>query len=262
MSDENANKTTRPWMPLAVLGGVLVLLVVLALAVTWTRDSSDDDAPATESGNAETAESAPSVTATDAEDFAAECQASLETEDAGIEDKAPSVDQWVSVGYNVVPMSTGHGGCQESDSGLRTGFAHTDAGALMAATTYAIGVSPSGMNGEARIEESVIEGADKDELIERAESISRGETDGADAEALRSADIQGYDVRELSDDRASFTIYLEISDGSGQRMTAAGQADLVWEDGDWKIDPASGSELMTVSEAASEPSVEWGPNDA
>lgn len=45
-------------------------------------------------------------------------------------------------------------------------------------------------------------------------------------------------------------------------MTAAGQADLVWEDGDWKIDPASGSELMTVSEAASEPSVEWGPNDA
>ena len=31
MSDENANKTTRPWMPLAVLGGVLVLLVVLAL---------------------------------------------------------------------------------------------------------------------------------------------------------------------------------------------------------------------------------------
>lgn len=256
MSDK---KTTRRWMPAAILGGVLLLLAVAGLAANWIWGGSDDTQDTAEAPAGETA---PVVSESVTSDFASECQETLSTDDSGVDDDAPTVDQWVSAGYNVTPMSTTYGGCRESESGLRVGFAQTDAGALFAATTYAIGVSPSGINAEDRIQETVSEGPDKEEMLERAASISQGEVEAADAEALRSAEVTGYDAREVTDETASFTIYLEITDGSGQRMTAAGQADLVWEDGDWKIDPASGSELMTVAQAVGEPSVEWGPNHA
>ena len=39
----------------------------------------------------------------------------------------------------------------------------------------------------------------------------------------------------------------------------AGQIDLVWEDGDWKLDPASGNDFITGARYQGQPYIEWGP---
>lgn len=263
MENQNTQKRRR-WVPAALLAGVLVVLVVVALLVRGFTADQNQNAGSEEPAPGPAPETAPEVesTAVAAEGLAFECQAGLSTDTASVADEAPQAQDWVSSGYNVVPVSNDHGGCQENESGLRSGFAHTPAGALFAATTYAIAVSPSGINSDDRLAESVADGPDKDQLVQRAEAIAEGEAEGADPEALRSAELIGYDQRQADGDSASFMLYLEVTDTTGNRRTASGQVDVVWEDGDWKIDPASGQDLMTVSAATTDPSVEWGPNDA
>lgn len=256
----------RRWLLAAVLAGVLASLVAVALIVQALTKGPEQPPSSSSSAAVEgEAEAAPEVSDSGAagdESFAHSCQAELSTDTAGVDDSAPAVDEWTSAGYNVVPVSTEHGGCEDNESGLRTGFSHTPSGALLAATSYAIAVSPSGINAADRLDEAVAAGPDKDDLVAQAEGIAEGNEAGADPEALRSAELIGYDVRDYTEDAASFTLYLEMTDSTGSRRVAAGQADLVWEDGDWKVQPASGQQLMTVSEANGDPSVQWGPNDA
>lgn len=263
---KKSDHTPRRWLPAVVLASVLAVLVAVALIVqALTKEPeqqpSSGSSAATQGAGEPTPEVSGSSTSAD-EDFADPCQGELSTDTANVDDEAPSVDEWMSAGYNVIPVSTKHGGCKENESGLRTGYSHTPSGALLAATTYAIAVSPSGINAADRLDEAVMEGPDKEDLIAQAEGISEGQEAGGDPEALRSAELIGYDARNYTEDEASFTLYLEITDSTGNRRTAAGQADLVWEDGDWKVQPASGQQLMTVSEASGDPAVQWGPNNA
>lgn len=263
MEEQNSQKRPR-WVPAAVLAGVLVVLVVVALIVRGLTGDQNQSGAGQQSVPEASPETAPAVEGTTAvsKDLAMQCQEGLTTATDSVASEAPQVDEWVSSGYNVVPVSSHHGGCQENESGLRTGFAHTPSGALLAATTYAIAVSPSGINASDRLTESVAEGPDRDQLVQRAEDITQGEAEGADPEALRSAELIGYDQRQADAGSASFMLYLEITDSTGNRRTAAGQVDVVWEDGDWKVDPASGQDLMSVSATTTNPSVEWGPNNA
>lgn len=258
----NKNSRKRPWLPLAILlGGLLIIAVAVSL---WRfATSSSDEESSTESPSQpenSSIETQPDVSTSSPrnQDFAYTCQSELSTDQVDISSSAPEVDEWVSAGYNVVPSGRELGGCHESDSGLRLGYAKNEAGALFAATNYAIGVSPSGINAEDRLDESVAEGPDKTELLAAAESISKGQAEGANPAALRSAEVIGYDLRASESDSASFTIYLSFDDDSNLRKTAAGQVDLVWLDGDWKVNPASGQTLMTVDEATKSPSVRWG----
>ena len=263
MKQGSQERAGRPrWLGAAILAAVLVALVIVALLVPTITNNDADQAPDT-AGNAQApvAEEAPEVAATGStnEEFAYRCQEQLSTETTAIEDSAPEVDEWVSAGYNVVPTSAELGGCEKRDSGLRVGYAHTAAGALMAAANYAITVSPSGIDATDSIKAAVADGSDRDQLLEQAEQISKGNQTAADPSALRSAEFTGYDVREATGDEASFNLYLEFDDASGLRQEAVGQVDLVWEDGDWKVEPASGQDLMSVDLATSSPSVAWGP---
>ena len=264
MKQERTQQKNRPrWLGAAVAVGVLAALVIMALLVrTITVEPNEQANPAEENAHAPASEAAPEVDGllgSSSEDFAYPCQAELSTDAGSVEDKAPEVDEWVSAGYNVVPMSTDFGGCEKRDSGLRVGYAHTPAGALMAAANYAVVVDPSGTEAQDSIKAAVAEGPDRDELLDRAEQISSGSAPATDPAAMRSAEFVGYDVREASKDRASFNIYMSFDNDAGVRQQAVGQVDLVWENGDWRVEPASGQQLMTVDFATTSPSVTWGP---
>ena len=165
----------------------------------------------------------------------------------------------MSAGYNVVPTSAELGGCEKRDSGLRVGYAHTAAGALIAATTYSVALDPASAEGEADAEAAMVAGADRDELIEQGERIRDGEAPAADMSLMRSAELVGYDVRDVTDDRASFGLHYDFDDDAGLRQQAVIQIDVVWQDGDWKAEPASGQQGATAELATDDPAVDWGP---
>lgn len=264
MKQERTQQKTRPrWLGVAVAAGVLAALVIIALLVrTVTAEPDEQAGPAENNAQAPASEAAPEVDGLldpSSEDFAYPCQAELSTDTASVEDKAPEVDEWVSAGYNVVPMSTELGGCEKRDSGLRVGYAHTPAGALMAAATYSVALDPAGEEGQADAKAAMAAGTDRDQLIERGERIRNGEAPAADMSVMRSAQLVGYDVQETTADRASFGLHYEFENNAGSRQQAVVQIDVVWEDGDWKAEPASGQQGATAELSTGSPSIEWGP---
>lgn len=264
MKQERTEQKNRPrWLGAAVAVGVLVALVIMALLVrTVTAEPDEPAGPAEDNAQAPASEAAPDVDGlldSSSENFAYPCQAELSTDTASVEDKAPEVDEWVSAGYNVVPTSTELGGCEKRDSGLRVGYAHTPAGALMAAATYSVALDPAGEDGEADAEAAMAAGTDRDQLIERGERIRDGEAPAADMSVMRSAQLVGYDVQEATAERASFGLHYEFDNNAGSRQQAVIQIDVVWEDGDWKAEPASGQQGATAEISTGAPSTEWGP---
>lgn len=253
------------------LGAALMLLaLVLVGLVAWGLRAflfPSNDEPAAEPTTSATQTATPSASASasatagpvaDA-DTAWDCQADLNDDDISVADSAPTVEDWVAAGYNVVPFSE-FGGCQKQPSGLRVGYAHTEAGSLMAAATYSVALDPS-VNDEAAqdLEVAVAEGSNRVLLGERAQRIRDGLEQSDDTSAITQLTLLGYIQNSYSDDAASYRLVYSAPDASGLEQTLVAQVDLAWEDGDWKLDPASGTELITGSRYQGQPYVQWGP---
>ncbi|GGG67346.1 hypothetical protein GCM10011374_34490 [Kocuria dechangensis] len=260
--NDDATRTRPRWF-----GPALIALVLLLVAVTgWTirnLTSTDDIAaqtPAAPTATASTQEASEEAIPQRREDFAWDCQADLNTDTGSVAKKAPEVQDWVAAGYTVVPSSPEFGGCERRDSGLRVGFAHSEAGALMAAATYAMALDPS-VSEEAgkNIEVGIAEGPNRDRLEEKAQRIRDGVEEGDDGSASASTTLIGYSQDHYTDQSASYQLIYDLPSDNGLTTKVAVQADVVWEDGDWKLDPASGTELMTSDQYQGQPYVQWGP---
>lgn len=260
-NDNDTNQRRPRWFGPALFALVLLLVGVAGWIIQGMTVSDQPAAPTAPAasvsptpGAAETAIPQPG------EDFAWDCQAELSTDTSSVAEKAPDVEDWVSAGYNVVPSSPEFGGCEKRDSGLRVGYAHSEAGALMAAATYAMALDPSVSEEAAEnIEVGMAEGPNRDRLAEKAQRIRDGVEEGDDGSASASTTLIGYSQDHYTDEAASYQLIYSMPSENGLTIKASVQADVVWEDGDWKLDPASGTELMSADQYQGQPYVEWGP---
>ncbi|KNC20449.1 hypothetical protein AC792_00570 [Arthrobacter sp. RIT-PI-e] len=270
MSTEDT--TDRPagrpaWFGAAVMLLILVLVGLAAWGVRTFFFTNDDDSaaptgPTSQAPGAVEPAPTPSTTTDTAvvkTDLAWDCQTDLSEDEASVADSAPSVEEWVAAGYNVVPFSE-FGGCQKQPSTLRIGYAHTEAGSLMAAATYAVALDPSVSEEAAQdLEVAVAEGSNRTLLGERAERIRSGLEQSEDTSAVTRLNLVGYIQNSYEDDRASYRLVYTAADSNGVDQTLAAQVDVVWEDGDWKLDPASGNDFNTWARHQGQPYVQWGP---
>lgn len=216
----------------------------------------DQEPPSTANPSPEASAATPPVTA---DALAWECQAELNQDPASIIDISPVVEDWAATSYNVIPLSD-FGGCQKLPSGLRVGFSHTETGALMAAATYSVALDPS-LSEEAAedLNVAVVDGPDRDMLAERAKRIRDGLEAGSDGATLMGSTLVGYTQNHYSEDEASYQLVYSIKDPNGMVQKVSGQVDLVWDGGDWKLEPASGTQLISGGTYQGVPYVKWGP---
>jgi len=140
------------------------------------------------------------------------------------------------------------------------GYAHSEAGALMAAATYAMALDPSVSEEAAKDSEvAIAEGPNRDRLEEKAQRIRDGLEEAKGGLAASSATLIGYSQDHYTDEAASYQLIYDLPSENGLTQTITGQVDLVWEDGDWKLDPASGTSMITGDQHQGQPYVEWGP---
>ena len=261
--DTNDNTTrTRPrWFGPAMIALVLLLVAVAGWVIRDLTAPEESEAPtAPAASTPPTAEAAEAAIPQLGEDFAWDCQEELNQDAVSVAEEAPAVEEWVAAGYSVVPSSPEFGGCEKRDSGLRVGYAHSEAGALMAAATYAMALDPSVSEAAAEnVEVAIAEGPNRDRLEEKAQRIRDGVEEGDDGTASASTTLIGYSQDHYTDEAASYQLVYDMPSENGLTIKAAVQADVVWEDGDWKLDPASGTELMTADQYQGQPYVEWGP---
>ena len=260
-NNNDATRTRPRWFGPALIALVLLLVGVAGWIIRDLTAPNEAEAP-----TAPAASSAPTQGAAEAaipqlgEDFAWDCQAQLNQDAVSVADEAPEVQDWVAAGYNVVPSSPEFGGCERRDSGLRVGYAHSEAGALMAAATYAMSLDPSVSEEAAKdVEVAIAEGSNRDRLEEKAQRIRDGLEEGDDGLAASTTTLIGYSQDFYSDEAASYQLIYNLPSGNGLSQKIAGQVDLVWEDGDWKLDPASGTSMITGDQHQGQPYVEWGP---
>lgn len=263
--DTNNNDATRTrprWFGPALIALVLLLVAVAGVTIrNLTTDESQAQAPETPAAStAPTPGAAEAVAPQLGEDFAWDCQAQLNQDAVSVADEAPEVQDWVAAGYNVVPSSPEFGGCERRDSGLRVGYAHSEAGALMAAATYAMALDPS-VSGEAAedVEVAMVEGPNRDRIEEKAQRIRDGVEEGTDGSATASSTLIGYSQDHYTDEAASYRLVYDLPSGNGLTQKITGQVDVVWENGDWKLDPASGTDMITGDQYQGQPYVQWGP---
>ena len=266
--DSTSDKPRPAWLAPAVM---IIVLVFVGLA-GWGIErflSAEDQAPAAapievperapSTAATSPAAPAPSGSATPLETFAWDCQADLNDAPAPVIDTAPVVEDWAMSSYSVIPLSDA-GGCQKQPSGLRVGFSHTETGALMAAATYSVALDPSLSEAAAQdLEVAVVEGPDRQMLAERAKRIREGLEPSTGGSALLGSTLVGYTQNHYSDEEASYQLVYSIEDSSGMIQKVSGQVDLIWDGGDWKLDPASGTQLISGAKYQGAPYVKWGP---
>lgn len=227
-ADEGRSAWTRP----AFVGSAVLLLALAVLAV-WLL-SRGDDAPADAGAAASpvaraaptsdpTGTGGPSATAT-APPKAENSVCGLDAEaDSGTLTRAPDAE-WELVGTVAAPSVEGMGPGAEED-GLRTCYARTPTGALLAAANVAAMGSDAALVEEMTAEMTAA-GPGREAALERIAD------DGAPAvpTAVR-YQVRGFRLLDYSGTEASVDLALGVEGGA----TGSFVLDLRWEDGDWKV---------------------------
>lgn len=263
---DQSEKIRPAWTRPALMLLVLVLVGLSGWGIQhFVSDEDDSVAAAPQPTAARPNQAVPSPTGTvprptQGSSSAWECQSELSQDQSSIDELAPVVEDWAATSYSVIPLSD-FGGCQKQPSGLRVGFSHTPAGSLMAAATYSVALDPSISEEAAEdLEVAVSDTPDREKLAERAKRIRDGLEESKDGSTLMGSTLVGYSQNSYSDDAASYQLVYSITAPSGMIQKVSGQVDLVWEEGDWKLDPASGTELISGAAYQGDPYVKWGPD--
>lgn len=156
---------------------------------------------------------------------------------------APTVEQWVVKGKGPVPVIKGAGPCGKPVSGVDTGFAKTQTGALAASITWGwevqIGAPKAG--GADALKAVVAPGSDRDGLEARINRILSGaEAPEPDNSSL--VRMTGYKA-VLQGDIARVDLAMRVRTGDGSSRDLVSSVRLQWMEGDWKIVPASSQDI-------------------
>lgn len=148
----------------------------------------------------------------------------------------------------------GAGPCSTGPGGLRTGYAHTAAGALSAALNYDAQISSDFPTSETpdRMKHALAKSEDSSALIKTVEEkLKNGVVPNSQNESLdKSLKVTKYQIVSYSEESARVRALVTIP---GYTETLVGTMDLRWENNDWKMVPVS-STTLAQSEKGGEPS--------
>jgi hypothetical protein len=224
-ADEGRSAWTRP----AFVGSAVLLLALLILVV-WLLvrgDGAPPDAGAAPSGGVSAAPSSAGPSPTTEPTQTASAGPSVcgltEEADSGTLTRAPSAT-WELVGTVAAPSVEGMGP-GEDDDGLRTCYARTPTGALLAAANVAaMGSSPELIG--RMTEEMTAEGPGRDAALKYLEADAAPEIPAGVRYQIR-----GFRMLDYTGTEASVDLALGVDGG----LTGSFVLDLRWEDGDWKV---------------------------
>ena len=197
--------------PIVVVAAMLVVITVFAAAVAILMTRTSDETTSAASGSPTAPvpfEAAPGLVG------------------------AFSDLRWVSLNGVAVPTSTTLGP-RDVDGGRARGFAHSEAGAIVAALNLVgrtSGLVPASVYTATIAEQTVGTKADRDALTEQANS---------DAGVLATAspgvftEVVGYRLDSASPEEVSVTLVSRATGPTGSAVLAQ-QAEVRWVDGDWR----------------------------
>lgn len=239
-----------PWILLAFLALIVIVAVgVWALRVFWFEPSQTAD-PAPRPSSSSAPEETTTPTAPDG-------TCTLDNTDRDISTKPPAATQWVIDRWAALPVVEGAGPCTERD-GYRVGFAHTQTGALLATYHYLVHGNTSSPDDGTRelLEYAVLAGALKTEILQDVEDVENGVKVRVPDSDFNGVRFLGYRVVSYDGDQAVIEALLGKDGAASGSLTAK----LVWQDGDWRIDPASANEWSSPQRnVSSQGFVAWSP---
>ncbi|MFJ6570698.1 hypothetical protein ACIQNU_25115 [Streptomyces sp. NPDC091292] len=219
----------RSWQLSAGFLGVVVVLSIVA-ALTSATDDTDDRARAA-------AAVGPLSEAAVMKNGRPEGCSTDDSAGDTVPKTAPKDVSWRKLGVGDVPVSVSAGPTriEKADKVLWWCYAHTPAGAIMAAH-----VIPSQMSGPDWLtvtRQQVVAGTGR-EMFEFQRSLAQDIAPGSDPGPV--ASYAGYSVISYTSKAATIRVLLKGEQGYG-----ACSIDLRWSGGDWKILPGGNGDLQT-----------------
>lgn len=221
--DTTQNPFARPGF---IVGAVVVAaLIVTGIFLTIFNLNSGNDAapPEGDPSSSSTASATPTPSASAVAGGISVC--GLDGVELTGKVTTPPAAEWAYVRTVAYPTSTTYGPGATSSEGVPTCFQHSPTGALFAAAT-ALAVPADPILANAWIETALSSGTYRNQLLSTA--ISSSETSGVRLQVV------GFKV--LSYDGKTASVDLAVRGSTeGQTVTASAVYQLIWEDGDWKI---------------------------
>jgi len=261
----NANRVARPeqqtseqakrapWVLLAFIALIVLVAVgVWALRVFWFEPSQT--AGPTPQPSASEAPAEPSAPP------AENGTCTLDTTDRDISSTPPEATRWVVERWAALPEVDGAGPCVEVDD-YRVGFAPTQTGAVLATYHYLVhgntGSPDAGTRG--LLEHAVLDGPLKAAILQDVDDVENGVEVRVPDSNFAGVQFLGYRVVSFDDDQAVIEVLLGKDGATSGSLTAK----LVWQDDDWRIDPASANEWSsTQRNVSAQGFVLWTPETA
>ncbi|WP_206477529.1 hypothetical protein [Microbacterium sp. KRD172] len=233
--DTQQNPFTRPGF---IVGAVVVAaLIVTAIVLTVLNLNRGNEAgpPAPDPSSSATTSAAPTPEPSGVAGGASVCGLGGEKL-SGTVTTAPAAE-WKFQDVYAYPTSTTFGPGKTATEGYPYCFQHSPEGALFAAANVTIiGFGPADQR-QAFLEYALTDGPYRDTLLS---------ADGAAAPSDVRASIAGFRVLAYDGDSARVDIAFRGS-SNGQSVTGSAVYELVWADGDWKLD-ATKSEPARVAQ--------------
>lgn len=221
--DTQQNPFARPGF---IIGAVVVAAVVVAgifLAVLNLNRGDDAVPPAGDPSSSSPASATSGPSEPTAEGGASAC--GLGGVELSGRVTTPPATEWAYVRTVAYPTSSTYGPGATTTNGAPTCFQHSPTGALFAAAT-ALAVPADPTLASEWIDTAVSSGSYRDKILSEA-------TAGSETSGVR---LQLVGFKVLAYDGTTASIDLAVRGSSqGQTVTASAVYELVWEDGDWKI---------------------------
>ncbi|SHY49260.1 Uncharacterised protein [Mycobacteroides abscessus subsp. abscessus] len=247
------NPFTRPGFILAAV--LVVAVLVLGVAVgAGILLRPKEPAPTASSSAAPTASEKASSDAVNIKESAGKSDSVCGLKGSATEgkaEKAPAAE-WEYQGTIAYPVSKAYGPGDTTDEGVRMCYQHTPEGAVvMAANAVAQGSDPEALR--AFTNYVTAEGPGREKAL-----AQRGNSKDSSGTRLR---IVGYRVLHYDGENATIDLALEVST-QGKVLNMSAVYPLVWQKGDWKLDPKDGEESLDVATISSTSGyIPWGASD-
>lgn len=230
MADEE-NEQSPFSRPSFIVAAVLVAALVVAGVVVGVNIATRDNGNDANSAPSTTTSAAPSAEPTADAGGASVCGLSG-TKTEGKLTSAPNVDEWAFEGTTTYPSSSKYGPAATDEAGrFKYCFQQSPEGAVYAAT-YAVAVATDQSLVPAWIDYFAAPGPYRDEFLTTAESPTTPDENSA---RLR---VEGF--RLLSYDGTTARVDLGVTLSAQNKVANASFIyNLVWSEGDWKIDTST-----------------------
>ncbi|MDQ4504453.1 hypothetical protein [Sinomonas sp. ASV322] len=222
----DGGQLSRTRWALVVLGVVLVAGAVILAVLTNQPQGQKGAGPAP----------VPTISYSPSTDDTAGAGGCLDNTPKDITTTAPTVQQWVAQASGQVPVIKGAGPCGKPVSGVDTGFAKTQTGALSAAAHWFWELASGSVNSGTpeAIRAVTVAGSDRDALEVQAKRILSGaQSPGTDYRSI--THLAGYRI-QLQGDVALIDLGF-VSQVGTDKINGTTRFTLRWESSDWKIVP-------------------------